>query len=436
MCVQAVIENNQTAHFQMQCSYEVGWLGIGIGQGMVGSDLMIFWPYYDSSSQSNYSTTMSRRQASAFIEPNPISDQSAISVTQHLTVDYNAKTVTFAFSRPVTVQENALSLLAGGQEMVWAYATTRPDGNDPYASLLKHIDSGTFLLKLDGDPSQSSSTQHGGSSGTGSSSSNSTSSSSNTTDPFSGFPGFQNGGSGGYSQGNGPGGPMDDYDKFVIAHAALMFFALAVMIPFAIMFPAAMRNIVPSSWFPAHATLQLGIVLPCLIAGFVLAIKASLGYDWKSRHQKLGLAIFVLIFVQMAIGIVSHMRYRRLVATNAQEGLADDLRRAQRRNSSLMLEDPKEEIQTEGPMEQARPAPAMTPSRPSRPRFPNILHFIIGYAVPLLVLVQIPFGLQEYGPGSTPKAVWTAWWVWTGVLMVAWAASIINRARGGGMSVE
>lgn len=182
------------------------------------------------------------------------------------------------------------------------------------------------------------------------------------------------------------------YDTNVWIHGGVLFAGLGVMLPLAILFPAALRNVTPSGWMPVHAFIQLIIVLPLTGIGFYYSKKVSFyfGFDYMTRHQKLGLAVFILVVLQMALGIVQNIVYRsRMARYNKTEKVT-----AAPKNTIL-----------------------------------HLFHHVIGYLLVLLILIQIPFGLQEYGPGSTPNGVWIAWWIWTGIILASLIAAVANDVR-------
>ncbi|KAF8507265.1 hypothetical protein JB92DRAFT_2832860 [Gautieria morchelliformis] len=96
-------------------------------------------------------------------------------------------------------------------------------------------------------------------------------------------------------------------------HATLMSIGFIILLPVGILIPRYARTFT-NNWFYFHVAFQFFIAGPIIMAGFAMGYMAvqqtvSLGgvTNWSDAHMKMGLAIFILYFVQITLGLFSHL---------------------------------------------------------------------------------------------------------------------------------
>ncbi|GET00167.1 hypothetical protein RCL_jg3098.t1 [Rhizophagus clarus] len=102
---------------------------------------------------------------------------------------------------------------------------------------------------------------------------------------------------------------LSQYDRLIIAHAALMFSAWLVIIPGAVFIARFARNFLPTTWFKLHVGIQVFLSLPVIIAGSSLSFAAAGNLTFDDPHKIVGFVLFLGFFIQLAIGAIHHHLY-------------------------------------------------------------------------------------------------------------------------------
>ncbi|THH28305.1 hypothetical protein EUX98_g5878 [Antrodiella citrinella] len=102
--------------------------------------------------------------------------------------------------------------------------------------------------------------------------------------------------------------PLLPYQKNLVAHGIVSAIGYLVLIPFGILLARYLRTF-SSRWFHAHWFVQTIVSGPLIIASFALARHATtqseLGH-YNDTHKKWGLALFILYWIQLALGAFIH----------------------------------------------------------------------------------------------------------------------------------
>lgn len=135
--------------------------------------------------------------------------------------------------------------------------------------------------------------------------------STSTTTSSSGS-GSSSGGSSGSSGGIQPMRDLNMYNNRIwIAHMVFMLLAWLILVPAAVLTARFGRTLF--KWFPAHRGLALAAFVSVTI-GFFLAvggIARAPPKHFSAKHMKVGLAIYILMFVQLVLGQTGHLVRRK-----------------------------------------------------------------------------------------------------------------------------
>lgn len=242
-------DNDTLVYFRLEAPSTVGWVGLGIGEGMDGY-LMVAWPNIDNT------ITLSQREGENGVQPTATNYQDDLQKLNTSSVNENNKFIV-EFTRPLTVKSSKGTTIQDKQVFAYAYATLNPQDKSVDAYLPAHDYNDNIKLDL------------------------------------------ENGGS-----------ELAPYDKLIIAHASLMFAAWLVIIPLAIFIVRFGRNIFLTTWFKLHVGIQVLLSIPVILAGSSLSFVAAgsiLKFD--DPHQIVGFVLFLGFFVQLAIGLIHHHLY-------------------------------------------------------------------------------------------------------------------------------
>jgi hypothetical protein len=337
MCISATV-NGSTVQYTLQStgSATLGWMAMGFGKEMVNSPMVIMWPNDDST------ITLSQRSATSEAMPTVDSNPPRVAtLSQTLSITIGNKPQ-FVYTIPANSDTQ--------QDVIWAFGTSAPSSSAVDATIQQHLDSGTFTLDL-----------------TKAIDSNSTSS-----NPTS------SGGSDTVSI------PLTSEQKLILAHAIISTIGFLLLLPVGAFIARYLRTFTPI-WFKGHSTVQLFIAGPVIIIGVALGIRAVVQMDnvhLNDVHKKWGVAIFVLYFVQCALGAIIH---------------------------------------TWKPKNSLR--------RPAQ----NYLHAIMGLVIIGLAFYQVRTGYTTEWPLKTgrvtPKAVNVVWYVWVVLLPVLYFAGLALLPR-------
>jgi len=131
-------------------------------------------------------------------------------------------------------------------------------------------------------------------------------------------------------------------------------------------------------WFHIHRALALFAVLLSFI-GFVIILTWVQDYHFRLAHSKLGLFMIIISFINPILGV-----------------LADVM---------------------------------VNPSREHTPVFPDLLHWIFGWSLVILGVVNVYLGLSRYE--VAPLSIWILYCIWAFLLLfVNFGFLIFNVASG------
>ncbi|KAH8828486.1 hypothetical protein DL96DRAFT_1799194 [Flagelloscypha sp. PMI_526] len=273
MCVSATVNGSNVDYVLTSTgSQDVGWMAVGWGTGMIGSDVVILWDNSDGS------ITLSQRHASGHIMPTVISSPTnKATLVQSLSTTSGSKK-SYAFSMP------ASSTSTGKVNLIYAFGTTKPSSSAVDADLEQHAQEGAFTIDL----SSTTSTPTAGETPSTPSSTSGSSSGSNS-------------GSSSSSQ------PLSNFEKMIVAHGILMSIGFLVLLPIGALLARLSRTFT-NRWFPFHMSIQWFISGPIIVVGFALATAAvqQRGGGPLDDHMKWGIVIFVLYLLQLGVGAFIH----------------------------------------------------------------------------------------------------------------------------------
>lgn len=178
---------------------------------------------------------------------------------------------------------------------IWAVNPSNNPVANNAASLKQHKSYGTLFLDL----TKPYNTATGQDVGTPATASSSTSSSS--SDPSS-------------SDSSASSDPEEDQrtlsmsNNLIIAHMVFMILAWLVLVPAAILVGRYGRLLF--KWFPVHRNIQMVASVFVLIAFILIVVEVGSGEHFDSDHAKAGLAIFIIMILQMVLGILGHRTKR------------------------------------------------------------------------------------------------------------------------------
>ncbi|CAG8630640.1 4541_t:CDS:2, partial [Racocetra persica] len=201
--------------------------------------------------------TLSQRSGDKPNEPKATDYQNDLQLIPNKTSGFSNDRLVVYFRRLQKVRD---SVINETQTFAWAYATTRPSGKDPASSIQKHIYRGDVVLTFGSVKEEISSDT------------------------------------------------LSIYDKLIISHASIMFFAWMVFLPVAVSVARFARTL--SFWVNLHRGILVFLVIPLVIIGNAIAYVASGGFQAISDpHKILGLILFICLFVQLTVGVFHHEMY-------------------------------------------------------------------------------------------------------------------------------
>ncbi|KAF8831523.1 hypothetical protein HHX47_DHR1000815 [Lentinula edodes] len=217
VCVNATVHHD-TVTYQMTARKEkMGWLALGFGRRMAGSDMVVMWRNEDDS------LTISHRHGYDHTEPVVVEEPLRIAFLPML------QPTVWVF-KP---EKNA-----SFEQLIWAYGMTRPASPDPHTTIYGHYAAGMLLLNLEKDISVTS--PEGSLDDT-------TSSPVISQDPLF------------YST----------HELVVLAHGFLIAIGMLVLLPAGALVARWTRTY-SEKWFKIHKTLNYVIALPIILVGWTL----------------------------------------------------------------------------------------------------------------------------------------------------------------------
>jgi hypothetical protein len=98
----------------------------------------------------------------------------------------------------------------------------------------------------------------------------------------------------------------DNEGTILIAHGILFFIAWGVA-PFIGIFVARyLKNMLGVWWYRIHVGLFLGVTGLFSLISFILIVSNVESEHFDGKHQQIGLAVFIMMFLQIALGFVSN----------------------------------------------------------------------------------------------------------------------------------
>ncbi|CAG8524186.1 4652_t:CDS:2 [Ambispora gerdemannii] len=254
--------------FNLTAPSTVGWFGVGIGDGMIGSYLMIAWPNSDNT------ITISQRKAVAHAEPPTTDQQTDLNLDSSLSGVRNGQMIAI-IKRAVTVSGSTMTT-SGEQSFVWAFSKTNPKSNQKNARLTQHDNKGTTSFNLVTSSSGSPATDV------------------QTINALNSEDG------------------LTRNQKLAIAHGSLMCGAWLITMPIGIFMARFARKLLPNAWFNLHWSIQVfGTTTLAILAYILIQLQDKV---WESKyvktHRVLGNIIFFGLLGQMVLGMIHHRLYR------------------------------------------------------------------------------------------------------------------------------
>ncbi|KAL9935217.1 hypothetical protein V8E36_005565 [Tilletia maclaganii] len=258
LCLTAVYDD-QASSVEYQAVYTgtVGWVGIGQGEEMAGANMMVGWP-------SNGNVVLSQR-----------------------TTPSQCSSLHFRNQSPGVRAQRAS--LYDHTPHIWASSPGAPASSDPSAAIQRHNRHGFISLDFT-QPVNVTGQVPDAVTSTG------------TAD-----------GGGGNSESSTV-RPMRDLSRkpvrLFLAHMIFMTIAWMGLVPAGILVGRFGRSY--RSWLKYHRAIQLAS-LAFITIGFALGVsgvKSAGGPHFENTHQRLGLAMFVLVLIQAAGGQVGHIIFR------------------------------------------------------------------------------------------------------------------------------
>ncbi|KAF7978967.1 hypothetical protein HWV62_44209 [Athelia sp. TMB] len=349
MCIAAVVFPNATTQYTLSStgSSSLGWIAMGFGAQMANSPMVIVWPNADGS------VTLSQRMAPAEVMPTVVASPPRLA-----SLDVGLSSFASSNAKPSFVYTVPSVPATSSQAVIWAFGGTPPDNASPSAPLIQHLDSGTFNLDLTLPIAANA-----------------------TTPPAT-----------------STGGGSDDAEhaRFmrIVAHGVLCTVGFLGLLPLGVLVARWTRTFTPH-WFTSHWVIQsvLWLIMelfaagPIIVAGVALGIHAvdeSHGMHLDDTHKKLGIALFVLYFAQLAFGALIHF---------------------------------------------VRVASAGPARRPPQ----NYAHAVMGLLILALAGWQVRTGFRteypEWTTGRVPMGVETLWIVWVVLIPAAYLAGLALLPR-------
>ncbi|KAJ3867576.1 hypothetical protein EV359DRAFT_34210 [Lentinula novae-zelandiae] len=259
VCVNATVHHD-TVTYQMTARKEkMGWLALGFGRRMAGSDMVVMWRNEDDS------LTISQRHGYDHTEPVVVEEPlrtAFLPLLQPTVWDSNLNPAnTLSFSIPLDNSQWVFKpeKNASFEQLIWAYGMTRPASPDPHTTIYGHYAAGMLLLNLEKDIVTS------------------------------------------------PEGSLDDTTSSPVISQDPLFYSTHELIVLAHGFLITIGML----WFKIHKTLNYVIALPIILGGWTLgpfAVFNARATHFMDAHQICGVLILVLYLLQLSLGRYIHAR--------------------------------------------------------------------------------------------------------------------------------
>ncbi|KAI5478611.1 hypothetical protein MNV49_004753 [Pseudohyphozyma bogoriensis] len=384
-----VVTNETHALFSLNATTsspsKVGWMGTGIGTAMANADFLVTWPNPNLATNTAPSTawTLSHRKTTGqeampqVASGDPASSTAALFTflpdlsTTDASSTFTAVTYLRLLEFPSSLSSTTFKSLQRQQTgFIYASSTVQPSSISESSSITQH-NQAHAAISLDLSAPLTIS-------GTGSSVPSSSSGSGDD----------DNSSSAGRSK----------RDMYLIAHAVLGSLGLLLFSPLAILLARFLRR---RTWFPMHAGINL-LAAVCVVIAFAIGVSHTRGKDFDDTHTRLGLALFLLVIVQVAVGTLAHT-----------------------------VHIPTSEISR---------VPSLSGKFTGK-GLVRIFHIILGITIVVLGFVQVKLGFEEYeeksdGGHETPMGVKVVFWVLVGVEAFLYVGGWVREGSLGGKSVR
>ncbi|KAF8427895.1 hypothetical protein EV426DRAFT_529278, partial [Tirmania nivea] len=285
--------SSQDLYLQITAPSDSGWAGVGLGTRMRGATIFVIYP-----NAANTNLTLSPRTGEGNIEP-----QHDSSIDATVLGGTEIKDGKWIMNFVCHNCRGAVDVTSTDADFIYAQGGSDSISSDqPDASIYQHGTRGQFSMDLvavtkttSGNPFLSTNTGNTG--GNNTDTDNSTSNDSGEGDSSA---------------------PMSKPDKTLLAHGIIMAVSWLFLLPLGATFIRFLAQTFPRPVpLYMHAGIQL-LTFILAIVGFSLGIYTSEqnGTHWTADHQKLGVAIMVLFFLQAPMGYIHHVNY---VATGKRQ---------------------------------------------------------------------------------------------------------------------
>lgn len=259
----------------------MGWYAVGTGNVMAGSNMMIGW--IDSTNN----IMMSQRTTPSGHKDPQVAITAQAAVMDMAASTTNATTTVWKWAFPLSSTDPTPNKQTA---FIWAVNKGNNPADASDAHLKQHKSYGTTFLDMTKPYTAANTGSTVDTPATSSSSSNSDS------------------GADGEANDDEEPRALGMSNNLIIAHMVFMILAWLILVPAAILVARYGRLLF--HWFPVHRNIQLAAFVSVLIAFILIVVEVGSGEHFDSDHAKAGLAIFVVLFVQMALGLVGHRTKR------------------------------------------------------------------------------------------------------------------------------
>ncbi|KAE8266744.1 hypothetical protein A4X09_0g5599 [Tilletia walkeri] len=270
-----------------------GWIGVGQGPQMAGANMMVGWATSDGK------VVLSQRSAPSHVMPTAQQVKASAFVPNADASSTNSSMTVLSWMFPVQA-----GFASSKTAHIWSISSVSPNSADANANLVKHNQDGHMSLDLT-KLIQTKAPASG--SGTGNSTTGTGSGTADDPMPTSG---------GSSSDGQEYEGGIRDLSlrpvRLYLAHMIVMCIAWFGLVPAGILIGRFGRTLFPDSWLKFHRGVQMTAVL-AIIIGFGLAVSAvsSIGDPhFEGTHQRVGLAMFILVLIQASWGHIGHFLFK------------------------------------------------------------------------------------------------------------------------------
>ncbi|KAJ4488215.1 hypothetical protein J3R30DRAFT_3695951 [Lentinula aciculospora] len=284
VCVNATVHHDIVT-YQMTARLErMGWLALGFGHRMAGSDMVVMWRNEDDS------LTISQRHGYDHTEPVVVEEPlrtAFLPMLQPTVWNSNLNPAnTLSFSIPLDKSQWVFKPKKNGtfESLIWAYGMTRPASLDPHTTIYGHYAAGMLLLNLEkelpGTPPDDSPSN--------ATSSPDTQSVTESQDRL----------------------PYAAHELIIFGHGFLLSIGMLVLLPAGALVARWTRTYT-EKWFRLHKLLNFMIALPVILVGWILgpfAVFNAQAIHFKDSHQIYGVFMLVIYLLQLSLGRYIHAR--------------------------------------------------------------------------------------------------------------------------------